>query len=54
MNLVVEVSHPICTDVVELDDVADDLLDEDLIELETVLRMGSRIPQDVYDVPNLN
>ena len=54
VNLVMEVSHPVGADVVELDDVADDLLDEDFIELEAVLRVCRRIPQDVYDIPDLN
>ena len=54
MNLVVKVSHPVSADVVELDDVADDLLDEDLVELETVLRVCRCITKDVNDTPDLN
>ena len=54
MNLVVKVSHPVGADVVELDDVADDLLDEDLVELESVLWVCRRIAKDVNDTPDLN
>ena len=49
-----EVSHPVGADVVELDDVADDLLDEDLVELEAVLRVCRRITKDVNNTPDLN